>query len=121
MQVEGGHSIIHHDQPSQRHAVGGGNEVPAPLGPLLSQILDELKQLRDRLEGVRKLWYTVDEIAQATGRTPYTIRRWVKEGRINAIRVSGTGPRGRLLIAHEEVSRLIGLGMGSEIPATMAE
>jgi excisionase family DNA binding protein len=68
------------------------------------------------LAGTRKEYYTIEEIAQMTGRTPYTVRRWVAEKRILATRVSGTGPRGRLLVAREQLERIISSGFGGEVP-----
>jgi hypothetical protein len=91
------------------------------LAPVLAEILSGLRDLRDLLTGVRKEWCTVEEVAGLTGRTPYTVRRWVQEYRIEATRVSGTGPRGRLLIAHGELRKLIAAGTGGEIPAAVGE
>jgi len=84
--------------------------------PVLAQILDDLRDIREMLSGLRKEWYTIEEVAELTGRTAYTIRRWVKEGRITATRVSGTGPRGRLLVGWDQLRQLIGAGMGGEVP-----
>jgi excisionase family DNA binding protein len=90
------------------------------LKPVLEQLLVNVREIRELLAGSHKDWYTVEEVAELTGRTPYTIRRWVKEDRITATRVSGTGPRGRLLIAREQLQRLIAMGKGGEVPAQVA-
>jgi excisionase family DNA binding protein len=96
--------------------LGTGDGGPDGLGPVLEQILSGLRDIRALLSAARKEYYTAEEIAQLTGRTPYTVRRWVKQGRIAATRVSGTGPRGRLLIAREQVQRLIEEGRGAGVP-----
>jgi excisionase family DNA binding protein len=75
-----------------------------------------LTEIRDRLAGHHKPVYTVEEIAGLTGRSPYAIRRWIKEHKIEAIRVSGTGPRGRLLVARDQLQRLVATGMGGQVP-----
>jgi excisionase family DNA binding protein len=89
------------------------------LAPVLAEILDGLRDLRDLLAGVRKDWYTVEEVGELTGRATYTIRRWIKEGRLKATRVSGTGPRGRLLVGREELQGLIAAGLGGDVPAAL--
>jgi len=89
------------------------------LAPVLAEILDGLRDLRDLLAGVRKEWYTVEEVAELTGRSAYTVRRWAKAGLIQATRVSGTGPRGRLLVGHDEVRKLIAAGLGGDVPAVL--
>ena len=89
------------------------------LGPVLAQILDALHEIRERLAGAHKPLLTIEEVAQLVGRAPFTVRRWVKEGRLKATRVSGTGPRGRLLVGHDEVRKLITAGVGGEVPAAL--
>jgi excisionase family DNA binding protein len=91
-------------------------------------ILDALGELRaaqqailDRLDSRIKANYTVEEVAALTGRSPYTVRRWLKEEKIAAIRVCGTGPRGRLLIPREEFQKLILSGKGTHIPNLLTQ
>jgi excisionase family DNA binding protein len=91
------------------------------IAPMLSQILTVLDEIRARLAGSHKPWYTVEEVAQLTGWSEYTIRRWVKEGKLDAVRLQDTGPRGRLLIAHGQLRRLTDAGLGSRIPDVHAE
>lgn len=91
------------------------------MGQLLSDKLPSLEHmlvsLRELLASRRKDHYVVDEIAELTGRTPYTIRRWISEGRLQAIRLRDGGPRGKLLIPRSELERLIAAGKGADVPA----
>ncbi|MFO0952628.1 MAG: helix-turn-helix domain-containing protein [Isosphaeraceae bacterium] len=70
------------------------------------------------LSGRCKPHYTVEEVAELTSRSPYTVRRWVAEGRITATRLAEGGPRGRLLIARAELDRLVENGRGAAVPGT---
>jgi excisionase family DNA binding protein len=81
--------------------------------PSLDQKLDLIREL---LSARRKDTFTVGELAGLTGRSSYTVRRWIAEGRLSAIRIAEGGPRGRLLIPRAELERLISTGQGGRIP-----
>lgn len=85
---------------------------------LLCSLKVAVEDVRTQLAAKRKGLYTVPEIADLVGRSSYTIRRWISEGRIRAIRIEGTGPKGRLLIARDQLDALISQGMGADIPGT---
>lgn len=82
---------------------------------VLAQIRRDLADLRQALAGARKDYYTVEEVARLVGRSAYTVRRWITEGRIRATRVTGTGPRGKLLVPRDQLAVLIETGRGGEI------
>jgi excisionase family DNA binding protein len=88
---------------------------PACLGIMLNRIMTDLDVIKQRLSTSHKSHYTVDEIAHLVGRSAYTVRRWITEGRISAIRVNGTGPKGKLLVPHDQLANLIDLGKGENI------
>ena len=87
------------------------DEIVARLGDLQ----ESMSEVMERLAGATKEILTVDEFAAQTGRAPYTVRSWIKAGRIKAERVAGTGPKGRLLIRRCELDRLIASGRGEMI------
>ncbi len=104
-----------------RHVSGSDVDDP-PLGgavpdsvkeqlQLLPVILDQLSEVRQILAGRLKSHLTVEEAAAEVGRAPYTVRTWIRDGRLSAVRVSGSGPRGRLLIAREDLRKLIETGV----------
>lgn len=78
-----------------------------------------IEEMLDRLQGVSKSHYSVAEIAQLVDRSEYRVRQWIKAGQLNATRVAGTGPRGRLLIPREELSRLVSQGRGESLSASV--
>jgi len=84
---------------------------------VLGQLLTEIHDIRALLEGRLKSLYTVEEIAKITGRSVYTIRRWITEGRLEATRVSGTGSRCRLIISRDELGKLVPAGLSARSPA----
>lgn len=82
---------------------------------LLHYLKVAVDDVRDQLKKKRKPLLTVEEVAEIVGRTPYTVRRWITEGRIEATRVHGSGPKGKLLIAHEQIDRLVAEGKGGGV------
>lgn len=99
----------HHQISRPRGAIVDDEEVRDALGAVLLK-LDRLErgqaEIRDQLAGRTKSHSTVAEVAQLMGRSDYTVRGWIKDGLIEAIRVKGTGPRGRLLVPREEIAKL---------------
>jgi excisionase family DNA binding protein len=85
---------------------------------MLKHVSLAVDDIRDQLAKKRKETYTVEEVAELVGRSPYTVRRWIAEGTIVAERVAGTGPKGRLLIRRDQIDRLIGAALGGNVPAT---
>ena len=83
----------------------------------LPTVLEKLDCLRELLTGRRKENFVVEEVAELTGRSEYTIRRWITEGKLKAVRISEGGPRGRLLIPRGELDKLVARGRGAAIPA----
>ncbi len=84
--------------------VGKGTEQ---ILHMLTTIDSKVEEIRSEINQHRKPNLSVHEVGQLTGRSDYTIRRWVSEGKLAAIRVQGAGPRGRLLIPRAELDRLI--------------
>jgi excisionase family DNA binding protein len=95
---------------------------PLGLGPELVELLrlipairQDVAELRRLMAARRKSHFTVEEFAAVVGRAPYTVRAWIKDERIAAIRVAGTGPKGRLLIPREEIEKLIAAGQAGRV------
>jgi len=81
------------------------------------QILSRLDRIESRLAGQLKDPLTVEEVATLAGRSAYSVRRWVRLGRLPATRVSGSGPKGRLLIRRRDLERILEEGLGEELPS----
>jgi excisionase family DNA binding protein len=100
--------------------VGKVESLESMLGELFARKFPSLEttlaDLRALLTRRRKDHYVVEEVAQLTGRSAYTIRRWISEGKLKAIRLRDGGPRGKLLIPRTELERLVGAGMGENVP-----
>ncbi len=118
-----------------RCPAGRAEPTPDPITDLLIPVVDEIRtaigelrerfdeavaELRRRIEGQHKSHYTIEEVAALTGRAPYTVRSWVKDGLIAATRIQGTGPKGRLLVPHGEIQRLVAAGRGRRLSPVAA-
>ena len=55
---------------------------------MIPAMVKDVGEIRRLLSDRRKDYYTIDEFAEIVRRAPYTIRTWVKDGRVGAIRVS---------------------------------
>jgi excisionase family DNA binding protein len=86
---------------------------------LLEELRDNVTDLQDRVDHVlkrlgefRKEYFTVKEVAGLVRRSPYTVRRWLREGRLKGIRIAGEFSNDRdnlrapYLISRDEVIRL---------------
>lgn len=71
------------------------------------QIVLRLDGLVELVKGRVKSHLTVSEVAEITGRSAFTVRRWVGEGRLPATRIDAGGPRGRLLIKQEHLEQFL--------------
>jgi excisionase family DNA binding protein len=87
----------------------------------LNNIFRILSQIQASIAGQQKPWLTVNEVAQYTGRTAFTIRRWISNGLIEAKRLPGAGQRGRFLIASDELTRLLSNGSADWLQHTAAK
>ena len=89
------------------------------LVDILGQLFRAVDDIRRQLGGKMKSHLIVEEVAEVTGKSPYTIREYIRQGRIRAIRVAGTGPRGRLLVPREELEKLMTSGLAGHAPAAL--
>lgn len=55
---------------------------------------------------IRRLAYSVAEVAEALGVSDWTIRREITEGRLSSVRI-GTSPHARLVIPADAVKALL--------------
>lgn len=64
-----------------------------------------LAEIRGEKTSKRK-WYTVNQAAEYLGVTPYTVREWCRNRRINATRRGvGRGKWREWVISHDEIER----------------
>jgi excisionase family DNA binding protein len=96
-----------HGTSAVRDPHGAAGDGPGNILNVLAKIQAGQEEILARLSGTTKSHYRVEEVAEMMGRSAYTVRRWVQERRIDAVRVQGTGPKGRLLIPREELNKLV--------------
>jgi excisionase family DNA binding protein len=86
------------------------------VGEVENAILSRLDRLTARIDELLKVVvaqravkekYTVAEVAEVLGRTPFTVREWARLGRIRAVkRACGRGRSQEWMISHEELTRI---------------
>ena len=80
------------EQHSRVGAESDTNKTLDHVVRVVLRILCELQrgqdEIRQQLAGHTKPYLNVEEFGQLVARAPYTVRQWIKEGRINAIRVA---------------------------------
>jgi hypothetical protein len=81
----------------------------------VNKLDSRLDEIRELVVGRSKEHLTVAEVAEMTGRSAYSGRRWISDGRLNASRVSNTGERGRLLVQRDDLKRIISGGLGQDL------
>lgn len=86
------------------------------LARAMPRLNEQLGILVDRFGACQKQFLRVDEVAELTGRSAFTVRRWIKEGKIEATRISHGGPRGRLLIPRHQLQCIVRDGKGENVP-----
>ena len=100
------------------------------LRNLLLDVLQQLQQTRETLEKMASAFIesrtneaaktkpilTVREVAELMCRSEYTIRRWIRQRKLKADRIQGTGPRGQLLIRRESLLELVERGLAEDLP-----
>ena len=99
--------------PAQRHRRFGGPDVSALLKALirievkLDRVQQELTALKN--DGNEPEFITVSEAARILRRSPYTIRRWLREGELDGSKTT-SGSKGQYLIRRTEVDSLLRQG-----------
>jgi excisionase family DNA binding protein len=74
---------------------------------LLLEIGAMVREVLEIQRGTVKPYYGVAEAAKLLGRKEYTVRSYIREGRLRAERLAGCGPKGRLLIPRDSLMSLI--------------
>ena len=114
--------VAHGDSRASPQAGGVRDATATDLNmPEGEAVAHELRQLRltmqkldntittfcDQIQTERqKLFYSVKEVAELVGRSPYTIRRWVREGTIEGVHPDGTNSSA-IVIPRQQVEMLL--------------
>jgi excisionase family DNA binding protein len=81
----------------------------------LNELTYRINDIESIIKGRFKSHFTVEEVAERTGRSPYTVRtHWIKNGRLAANKLQG----GKLLIEARELERFMASGHGMPMMKT---
>ena len=99
-------SLLLQELEEQLALEGEHGEVLWEICHHLSRIADSLEELaRFRKEDI-KATYTVKEAAQVLGRSPSTIRRWIREGKLESSK-SADNQQGQHLIPAASIQKYL--------------
>jgi len=120
--------IADFSSPNERDTVMSGSSKEFSNDRALTQVAEELSRLREEvrevsewLHGHTKDFFTVAEVATIVQRSPYTVRRWLKEGRIEGIKINdhpnnpNSPNKGQYLIAKEELAKIVNQAKGQNV------
>jgi excisionase family DNA binding protein len=62
-----------------------------------------------------RILYNVTEAARVLSLSPWTLRRWIKEGKLESVRLGR-----RVLITVDELSRLVDAGRSPALPSVQS-
>jgi hypothetical protein len=96
-------------------AVQAEDPSPGPAQDQIASLREEMGEIKDLLKRqvaseTVKDWYSVNEVADRTGLSPWTIRQACNQGRIAAEK----NPAGRWRVSQEEVLRIQNHGLPKE-------
>jgi len=107
------------------------HELRVDVSEQLQQVIEKFQKALDRetenqrllcqivagqVPGDLKKNLTTEEAASLCGRSPYTIRSWIKKGRLSgAKKIAGTGPKGKWIIPRESLTKLLEEGPGEAL------
>lgn len=81
----------------------------------LNELSSRFTNLESMFKGRFKSHFTVEEVAERTGRAPYTVRtHWIKNGLLAASKLRG----GKLLVEARELERFMASGQGTPMMKT---
>ena len=89
---------------------------PADWPSALAGVHAALTEIKAKLTTQVKGTLNVAEVAACVCCSELTVRRWIKEGKIAALKVAGDGPRGRWLVPRAELAKLIAHGLAGDLP-----
>lgn len=101
----------------ENYGTSDANEL-AVLNRKHDTLLGEVMEIKQSLQQIltrgfvpngslEKPLLTTTEAANFAGRSSYTIRGWIRKGKLSKHRASGSGQRGRLLVDRAELVRLL--------------
>lgn len=106
---------LHPPPPPQDETVGFDRQVVPPPRPTPARLAG-VEEIRNILNAAFKDLGRLEEVAEPTGAASNTLRNWTLKDRPDAIRVSGTGPRGRLPIGVDGARKSVGMGPARPAP-----